>query len=86
MPPEAEAVQVALVPWVIPAGETEQEPDTTGITVTAALACADPAAFVHVRVYVVEVVGETDTVPEAGFERFPTPPSIEALVAVVPQE
>jgi len=86
VPPVGLAVQVALPPAVMDAGETEQEAERTGYTVTLAVAVAEPTTFVQVSVYVVVVVGETDFVPDAGELRVPTPLFMEAELVSLVQE
>ena len=66
MPPEALAVQVALLPLVMLVGETEQEPVMGGMTVTVVWDVAEPVAFVQVSLYVVVEVGDTLFVPLGG--------------------
>jgi len=86
VPPDGEAVQVALPPWLIEAGETEQEAERAGITATCAVAVLEPASFVHVSVYVVVPLGETDLLPEAGLLSVPTPLLMLADVTSPEQE
>ena len=86
VPPDAVAVQVADCPAVVLVGETEHEAVRVGVTVTVAVAEEAPAAFVQVRVYVVDDPGETETVPDVGSERAGAPLSMEAEVAELVHE
>jgi hypothetical protein len=63
VPPDGEAVQVAEPPRVMEVGQTEQEPESAGVTETVALADLVPPSPVQVTEYEVVLPGATATLP-----------------------